>query len=110
METRIESYEKEVGELKSEIREHKLKMENQQSQIDNANALIVNQTKEMEDLRTNPPEITQEQIDERVQEALTQHQLENFWQRKLDETQNQLVFKNLKKTLPQLNSTQGKSS
>ena len=76
-----------------EVQEQKLKIENQQVQLFNTNSLITDQTKELEEIRTNPPSITQEQIDDSVQEALTRHQLENFWQRKLDETQNQLVFK-----------------
>ena len=91
METKIEGYKKEVEDLKATVEE-------QRKQIDETNGLFIDQAKEIANLTTNPPDISQELIDSKVQEALTQHQLENFWQRKLDETQTQLVFKNLKKT------------
>ena len=98
LEAKLERYEKKVGELNLEVQEQKLRIESHQEQISNTNALITDQTKEMEELKSNPPSISQEQIDDRVQDALTQHHLENFWQRKLEKTQNQLGFKNIRKT------------
>ena len=86
-----------MEELETQVNDKKVRIDSQQAEIADTNSLITDQAKEIDEIRQNPSSITQEQIEEKVQEALTQHQLENVWQRKLDETQNQLVFKNLRK-------------
>ena len=51
----------------------------QQKEINENNAFLVEHLKEFQELKENPPKISQAMIDAQVNEALHQHNLENFW-------------------------------
>ena len=63
----------------------------------------MDQIKELDTVRNSPPEISNQIIEAKVPELLEIQNDENYWQRELDKTQYQLVFKNLRKNPATIN-------
>merc|ERR1711954_339228 len=59
---------------------------------------VATQSKQIETLYNDPPNMSAETIQQQVQEHTNTFNTQQFWQRELDRSANQLVFKNLRKT------------
>merc|ERR1712081_101571 len=72
-----------------------------QTNVDDLETLkqkVATQNEQIETLCNEPPNNSAEIIQQQVQEHINTLNTQQFWQRELDRSSNQLVFKNLKKT------------
>ena len=98
MESRLKSYKKEVKVVNETLANQKTVLETQERIIRVNTETIVDNVTEIYNLRNSPPEVSQEMIENKVSEILEVQNTENYWQRELDKTQHQLVFKTPRKS------------
>ena len=87
-----------INELEASLATQTSLIEAQGQYLATTNSTLTETIKDVNDLKDNPIELSQEAINARVQEIMKQKDFEAHWQRELDKSAHKLVFKNLKKT------------
>ena len=87
-----------INELEASLATQTSLIESQGQYMATTNSTLTETIKDVNDLKDNPTELSQEAINARVQEIMKQKDFEAHWQRELDKSAQKLVFKNLKKT------------
>merc|ERR1711954_314304 len=98
---RITQLEKTIEALINTTEKLMSRNQNLQTSVDDLMTLkqqVETQNKQIETLYNEPPNKSAETIQQMVQEHTNTLNTQQFWQRELDRSVNQLVFKNLRKT------------
>merc|ERR1711954_507590 len=98
---RITQLEKTIEALVNNTEKLTSRNQNLQTSVDDLMTLkqqVETQSKQIETLYNEPPNKSAETIQQQVREHTNTLNTQQFWQRELDRSVNQLVFKNLRKT------------
>merc|ERR1711954_156522 len=92
---KVNQLEKTIDDLKA----NEVNVQNVLKDMDELRALIETQNETINTLNTEQATTSAEAIQEQVQSHMDTLNTQQFWQRELDKSANQLVFKNLAKTI-----------